>query len=434
MKFDLKVLLTCVSVGGGNSLVSRLELDALCLKRSQRLASFIVEKLNPFNLPVQGCVEFQANVVKILGQLTIVEFLNKCSIRKQTKKKDTVNIASETFSKDDDMNDGLPLLIFDHLQKYSSLLVKALHKSSLSSFLDAASDREPKVRSHVASILEQLLWANLIHPTHLYAISEVVLEKLGDPDNEIKHSFVRMLSHVLPTTIYICGICDWGTVNTCRPKFGNSCNLDWKQVFALKQLPQQLHSQQLVSVLSFISQRWKVPLSSWIQRFIHTCRSSKDFSLAQLQETGSSSVNGVGLDIKVDEDILERICSVNILAGAWWAIQEAARYCITTRLRTNLGGPTQTFAALERMLLDIATVLQLDTEQNDGNLNIIGFSYAHLLPMRLLLDFVESLKRNVYNAYEGSIVLSCASRQSSMFFRANRKVCEEWFSLAYVSQ
>ncbi|KAF7142764.1 hypothetical protein RHSIM_Rhsim05G0078500 [Rhododendron simsii] len=476
IKFDLKVLLSCVSVGGGNSLVARAELDALFLKRSERLASFTLEKLNPFSVPVMGFVELQANVVKTLGQLTMFEFLNKCSIRKQISRKSSVSIGSEEPLIDDNMKDGLPILIFAHLQKYSFLLVKALHNFSplavkvealewiskfcecvsgmwqtmnatnhlyngcgyvgvgvvgnlVFSILDAASDREPKVRSHVALVLEQLLLAKLVEPTHLDAIAEVVLERLGDPDSEIKNFYVRLLSDVLPITMYICGLHDLGAVNTCRrsiPRLDNSCKLYWRQVFALKQLPQHLHSQHLVSILSFISQRWKVPLSSWIQRLIHTCKSSKGFSSAQLDET--RNVDGIALEIKVEEDILERICSVNILAGAWWAIHEASRYCITTRLRTNLGGPTQTFAALERMLLDIAHVLQLDSEQNDGSLSIISSSYARLLPMRLLLDFVEALKKNVYNAYEGSTVLPSASRQSSLFFRANRKVCEEWFS------
>ncbi|CAL9022206.1 unnamed protein product [Prunus brigantina] len=48
--------------------------------------------------------------------------------------------------------------------------------------------------------------------------------------------------------------------------------------------------------------------------------------------------------------------------------------------------------------------------------------------MRLLFDFVEALKKSVYNAYEGSAVLLSATRSSSLLFRANKKVCEEWFS------
>ncbi|XAR59500.1 Non-specific serine/threonine protein kinase [Bertholletia excelsa] len=460
----------------GNTLTAGTELDALYLKRSERLGLFIVEKLNPFKSPIEDFVEVQANVVKILEQLTMFEFFIKCSIKKQIRKKASAHIVSEASPNADITNDVLPAVSFEHLQKYNGLLVKALHFSAplavkveafnwickfceavidecenadranytyevfrhvgvvgslVFSVLDAASDREPKVRIRVTSVLELLLQANLIHPTLFCAISEVSLEKLGDPDNDIKNAFVRILSQVLPITLYVCGLYDGGTFNNYRPgvpTFGDGSNLHWRQVFALKQLPQQLHSQQLVSILSFISQRWKVPLSSWLPRLICTCCSLKGSSLTQIEETRNSGVNGLGLEIKADANILETTCSVNNLAGAWWAIHEAARYCITTRLRTNLGGPTQTFAALERMLVDIAHVLQLDIEQSDGNLNIIGSSNAHLLPMRLLLEFVEALKKNVYNAYDGSTVLPCASRQSSLFFRANRKVCEEWFS------
>ena len=52
--------------------------------------------------------------------------------------------------------------------------------------LEAALDREPKVRSHVALVLGLLLQARLIHPMHLYPMTEVVLEKLGDPDVDMK--------------------------------------------------------------------------------------------------------------------------------------------------------------------------------------------------------------------------------------------------------
>ncbi|CAB4290443.1 unnamed protein product [Prunus armeniaca] len=41
--------------------------------------------------------------------------------------------------------------------------------------------------------------------------------------------------------------------------------------------------------------------------------------------------------------------------------------------------------------------------------------------MSLLFHFVEALKKNVYNAYEGSAVLLSATRSSSLLFRANKK-------------
>jgi hypothetical protein len=39
-----------------------------------------------------------------------------------------------------------------------------------------------------------------------------------------------------------------------------------------------------------------------------------------------------------------------VAAAEWWATQEAARQAISERLRTVLGGPTQTFAALEKLV------------------------------------------------------------------------------------
>ncbi|XP_059314119.1 uncharacterized protein LOC132064955 isoform X2 [Lycium ferocissimum] len=475
IKFDLRVLLSCVSLGSGASMIGQTEIDTLYVNRSGKLISSIIGNFNPFESPVRGHVELQVTVLKTLERLAALEFLSKCSLRKQVTATVSQEIP-EKLEKVENERTELPGLVLQHLKMYAILLIRALHDTSplavkiealqwihefcgkvvdiyenekalyfpyevfgyadivqdlLFSVLDVASDREPKVRSFVALVLQKLLQAKLVHPTHFIITTQAVIEKLGDPDEDIRNAFIRLLSNVLPITVYACGLRDNGVATTCWPgvlRFNNRSNLHWKQLFALKQLPQQLHSQQLVTILSYIAQRWKVPLSSWIQRLICSCGHPKNVGLTQPEEASNSSSNGLLWDIKVDEDVLKRICFVNTLAGAWWAIHEAARYCITTRLRTNLGGPTQTFAALERMLLDVAHVLRLDTDQSDGNLNIIGSSYAHLLPMRLLLDFVEALKKNVYNAYEGSTVLPSASRQSSLFFRANKKVCEEWFS------
>ncbi|PWA94247.1 protein kinase-like domain-containing protein [Artemisia annua] len=447
-KFDMKVLLSCVSLGGGNTLIGKTEIDTLYVNRSEKMVSYLIENLNPFESPIQGYVELQVSIFKMLNRLSTVEFLSKFSIRKRNN----VNVP---FGK---VNEKVPV---GDLRKYAVLITRALHVSSplavklealqwlhtycqningmhdslkyiesvyleffgeiVFSVLDAASDREPKVRSQVASVLEMFLHSKLIHPSQIYALTEVILEKLGDSDEDVKELYLKLLSHVLPVTMLICGMRYNGTVTKHKSL------MQWKQVFALKQLPQQLHSKQLVSILSYISQRWKVPLSSWIQRLVHTCRNSKDFALAQQEDTGNLHATSLWFDMNMEEDLLERTCSVNLLAGAWWAIHEAARYCITTRLRTNLGGPSQTFAALEQLLLDVAHVLQVNSEQSDANLNILG-SHTHLLPLRLLLDFVESLKKNVYNAYDGSTVLPSPSRQSLAFFRQNKKVCEEWFS------
>lgn len=475
IKFDLQVLLSCVSSGGDDNFIGQAEADAWLVGRAEKLVKFLIDKFDPFSLPIQNSVKLQVTLLRTLERLATIEFMGKSAIRKPNSVLSSHDTASGAHVEEENVRSPYPVKVLGHVRRYSNLLIRALDSSSplavkvealkwmeifcenvidiyrnvkapfypcqavscwkitealLWSTLVAASDREPEVRSLVATVLEMLLRAKIIHPMQFPIIADVILEKLGDPEKELKDAYLQLLSHFLPTTVYLCGLCGCGAVNISQPQLpllANSSFFHWKQLFALKQLPQQFHSQQLVSILSYISQRWKVPLSSWIQRLIYTSRSKKNHQSIQAEEGENIDANGLWWDIRVDEDILERICSVNHLAGAWWAVHEAARFCINTRLRTNLGGPTQTFAALERMLLDISHLLQLETSQNDGALNIIG-SYAHLLPMRLLLEFVEALKKNVYNSYEGSMVLPSTSQTSSLFFRANKKVCEEWFS------
>ncbi|CAM8907066.1 unnamed protein product [Rhodiola kirilowii] len=456
INFDLKVMLSSISTGGDNTLLEKADAASIYLRRSEKLISFIVDKLNPFHMPIEGCVVLQGQVIETMEELTTVEFFCRHFIQKACEK---------------DSTSGYSVAITKHLNKYSTYIMKAIHFSSplvvklralkwicrfcegiftssknldvylcvlgeplisanlVLPVLEAASDREPTVRMLVASVLELLMRAKLVHPVLFHALSAKVLERIGDPEGDIKTEFLKLLSHILTVTYYVCGLSEFQiSWKPSHDKLGGRPVLHWEQILALKQTKKRLHSQQLVSILSYLSQRWKVPLSSWIHRLISCCRSSKDNVLTQNEEVGDFSINTPLLFTEEDDSTFERIWSVNNLAGAFWAIHEASRYCILMRLRTNLGGPTQTFAALERMLLDILHVMQIDTDQREGNLNIVGLSGAHLLPMRLLLDFVEALKRNVFNAYEGSVILAPVPRQSSMFFRANKKVCEEWFS------
>ncbi|GKD94798.1 hypothetical protein Tco_1374635 [Tanacetum coccineum] len=88
-KFDMKVLLCCVSLGGGNTLIGKTE----------------------------GYVELQASIFKMLNRLSTVEFLSKFSIRKQNN----VNVP---FGK---VNEKVP---DGDLRKYAVLITRALHVSS----------------------------------------------------------------------------------------------------------------------------------------------------------------------------------------------------------------------------------------------------------------------------------------------------------------
>ncbi|XP_074275372.1 uncharacterized protein LOC141599291 [Silene latifolia] len=474
IKFDFNVLLSCVFPRKEDILFTPSDTASLLLQRSEKVSSFLMTNLCPSNSSVASFLELGVTILEALVRLTSVELLSRCSI--ELFQGDSADKTDKICTNPSLIIPKCLGIVINHLNKYSSIPLKALDVDSplavkmkaldwiskfcedmtriyerlggnvvpcddpgyssavwtlVSSVLSAGFDREPRVRFQVAVVFGILLRAKLAHPKHFHQMAEFVVEKIGDSDANVRGAFVRHLSDFLPVAVYLCGSSDSGMVSVSRSNFckiGNQAGMHWKSVFALKQLPQRLQPQQLVSILSYISQRWKAPLSSWIQRLILHCNSVKDLNPGPVEEIGSCGNNSLWRDAILDADVLERINLVNNLAGVWWAIHEAARYCTTTRLRTNLGGPTQTFAALERMLLDVAHMLQLVTEHNDGGLSIMGSNGTRLLPMRLLLDFVEALKKNVYNAYEGSSVLPCASRQSSLFFRANRKVCEEWFS------
>ncbi|KAH7664951.1 Non-specific serine/threonine protein kinase protein [Dioscorea alata] len=477
IRFDLTMLLSSVSVGplgtlpnqgSVGSLSDQAFIDSARYGRAHRLTSFILEKFNPCEFPISCCVELQAHVVRTMHKLSEIEILSSLTISRTSFAKGSSDLKDENTGSSESGH-GDSSLLCEYLRKYDAFLVRILHASStvavklealnwISTFswvsikikgtnlmrsaneqygdaavrtdllfciLDAAYDREPKVRSYVATVLELLMQAGLIYSGNFYCISKVALDKLGDPDRSVKVAFGRVLSIFLPLTMFAYGLIQDGgnCFNLESLLIGNKHHLDWKHVLAFKQLPWKFHSQQLVSVLSYISHRWKMPLSTWVQRLVFSCSSGKISS--HLEEDERANSNSMWQNSSSELDMIGRMCPVNILASVWWSIHEAARQCVALRLRTNFGGAAQTFAALERMLLDIPNTLLLDTEQSESTL---GSSSAHLLPMRLLLDFVEALKKEVYNAYEGSSLLPSSTRQSSLFFRANKKVCEEWFS------
>uniref|UniRef100_A0A0D9VYR6 non-specific serine/threonine protein kinase n=1 Tax=Leersia perrieri TaxID=77586 RepID=A0A0D9VYR6_9ORYZ len=458
MKFDLKILLATISVD--------------TKKRNDRVAtltSFISEKLNPFGTPFHDFLEMQFHAFSTLHRLSSMD-LSSIAPSKANGSGDSGNQTQQVIESKKSFCDCRNKF----MQKYGKFVVWGLNVSSsmtmklealewidmfgnlvlgmerdvdklnisyevhegatllntiLFAILDCAYDREPKVRIHVAASLEVLFLSRLINPMDFSVVAQVLLDKLSDPDNAVKKGFSRLISIALPITTYTFGLLEnqWNyqqhSLDTAN--MSNNC-MSWRRVLAVKQQPRKLHWQQLVSILSYLSLRLKLPLSSWVQRLFFSYRGKKDMFSGQTDAYGDADGNELFKGPDVDRTIIDRIYSVNNLAAVWWGIHEAARHCINLRLRTHLGGPTQTFAALERMLLDVPNLLAPEATKGEGR--YIAPSDISLLPMRLLLDFVEALKKYVYNAYEGSFVLSAPPKASSLFFRANKRVCEEWFS------
>lgn len=443
MIFDLKILLATVSVD------TKKRND-----RAIRLTSFISETLDPFGAPFHNFLEMQFQIFSILHKLSNVELSSNIP-------------TSETFAKGSDSGKN-QLIVAENkfaceckknfLRKYGKHIVQGLNASScmplklealdwidsfeklvrsidrdvdevrcsyevlgdatlsnviLFSILDCAYDGEPKVRCHVASSLELLLLGRLINPMNFSVLTQVLLDKLSDPDSTVKNAFLRLFSIALPITTYSFGLLvDKHSYLNSTEVVNNHC-MSWRHVPAVKQQPRKLHWQQLVSILSYLSLRLKLPLSPWVQRLVFSYRGKKDTLSGQTDISGDADGTEFSKGPNVDRATIDKIYSVNNLAAVWWGIHEAARHCINLRLRTHLGGPTQTFAAVERMLLDVTNVLTL--EAKEGEVRHIGPSDVSLLPMRLLLDFVEALKKYAYNAYEGSFVLSPLQKQAPCF-------------------
>ncbi|KAG0259388.1 Serine/threonine-protein kinase smg1 [Actinomortierella ambigua] len=126
-----------------------------------------------------------------------------------------------------------------------------------------------------------------------------------------------------------------------------------------------------------------------------------------------------GEDVLLRQDLNAVQYSSNLLT--YWACWEAARYCMLSRLRTPYGGPQQTFDAFERLLNHLLSAPQIQD---------VGEKMTRMSQLRDYLCLLDRLELQIYNASTGSSlgILPSAPRSSVLFFRANRKVCDEWYS------
>ncbi|KAI8926183.1 hypothetical protein BC831DRAFT_426088, partial [Entophlyctis helioformis] len=112
----------------------------------------------------------------------------------------------------------------------------------------------------------------------------------------------------------------------------------------------------------------------------------------------------------------------------FWALWEASRFCILSRLRTPFGGPLQTLEAIENGLRHYQELLRECRSTGASDLEPQQF-FTIVTRLRHLLEFVDVLEIQIFNASRGNFSLMPAVPKASMvFLHANRRVCEEWFS------
>lgn len=125
-------------------------------------------------------------------------------------------------------------------------------------------------------------------------------------------------------------------------------------------------------------------------------------------------------------------------AAAWFAVQEAAKHCTAVRMRTHLGNPSQTFAALEQLVQSMLSKLHSagpDVSQAASDSTApVPHLYAVpaarssngvplLEPCWMLLELMHALEKNMYSTYAGSCLRPTALASAAIaFYKSNRKV------------
>ncbi|XP_035788930.1 serine/threonine-protein kinase Smg1-like isoform X2 [Anopheles albimanus] len=109
-----------------------------------------------------------------------------------------------------------------------------------------------------------------------------------------------------------------------------------------------------------------------------------------------------------------------------WAQWEAAKLCVSSRLRTPFGKPQATFLRIESIVKQFARILALSDR---FPVKSVSTSMANQRHARILLGFLEALEKEIYNAAQGTaFALPTPSKPARTFFRTNQTTCAEWFT------
>ncbi|GET01157.1 serine/threonine-protein kinase SMG1 isoform X2 [Rhizophagus clarus] len=258
---------------------------------------------------------------------------------------------------------------------------------------------------------------------HKNAIIKIA-HRLFDSDINVRNEFSRLIDCLNPLygTFRIDPLVDQFIVNfktnvSATPHLGNFRPPHFQIVMSHLGMKDLLSSQDEPDIINddvYDKGQWRL-------RLFHSCQSVEGFDKGNPIEEDD--------DIKFaysESDIAGAIANSNDLL-TFWSLWEVARYCVLSRLRTPFGGPKQTFDAFEKRLNDfliqddsLPIVYKLDDTSIHNRLN----------QLRDLLILIDRLELQIYNAAVGTALgqLPQAPRASIIFFKTNRKVCDEWFS------
>lgn len=109
-----------------------------------------------------------------------------------------------------------------------------------------------------------------------------------------------------------------------------------------------------------------------------------------------------------------------------WIQWEAAQYCVNNKMRTLFGKPQDTFLKIESIIKENARILAL---KKNIHLDNIASIIENQKRARILIGFLDTLEKAIYNASEGTaFAMQPAEKPARTFFRINAPTCNEWFN------
>lgn len=121
--------------------------------------------------------------------------------------------------------------------------------------------------------------------------------------------------------------------------------------------------------------------------------------------------------------------------------RQAAVWCVQNRLRTHFGGPAQTFASIERLLMGFTSSATVDASarvlptsgDRTEKPRQARLATSSAVSKAMVLEFVSALETAIANAVVASPSGDASDPDSEahktlLFYRANKKVCEDWLS------
>ena len=117
----------------------------------------------------------------------------------------------------------------------------------------------------------------------------------------------------------------------------------------------------------------------------------------------------------------------------FWGLWECSQFFVQSKLKTPLGKPQDSFLAIESALKAYFnnTSTNNETQSASGESTIKNQNsntddwYMDLSRVTLLVQFVEYLEKNIYNAYEGTAasMTQPSLKAIKIFFRTNKSTC-----------